>query len=365
MEMNIQEITQNLKDFIINELLDGEEMGLEVDTPLLEWGILDSLSMVSLLAFIEENLGIQVPSKEVKPENFDNLQAITNLLDALSKEKQQEKKEQEPTSVAHTGTMVQVLTSYGVRSDIIELPTADHHVLRTSGKKPTWVLLPALGNPSTSWGEFLRMLINEQEVVSIDLVGFGLSASYRSEPYSYEEHLEEEIQVLQKLDQNPIVLVCSSITALIGTAIARRYPKKIKALIILGFGVVEDPNTWCQEMRQISKSLEQYLNSTYYKAPKLVAPLQMLLTESFKQPAYDSFLQNLEIPMKTAFDNINVPTLLIAGEDDRLISKASVNAAAAKIAGSQAVFLARCGHFPQVERTQETLVLIQKFLKDI
>ncbi|MEM6931841.1 MAG: hypothetical protein AAF602_33220, partial [Myxococcota bacterium] len=39
-------------------------------TPLLEWGVLDSMSMLELLAHIEPDLGIPVPDDQVRPEHF-------------------------------------------------------------------------------------------------------------------------------------------------------------------------------------------------------------------------------------------------------------------------------------------------------
>jgi len=162
--MQADEIFNKLKSFIANELLDGTDGGLDQTTPLLEWGVLDSLSMVSLLAFIEESMGIHVPDKEVKPENFENLQAIIKLIMTLQTKDKGAVKPEVP--MAQTGTMVQVLTSYGIVPMIEELPNSEQHFLKISGKRPTWLLIPPLGHPSTSWGEFLRTLINDQEAVA-------------------------------------------------------------------------------------------------------------------------------------------------------------------------------------------------------
>ncbi len=49
---------------------------LENDTPLLESGILDSLSLLKLLVFLEEEFNVPVDEFELIPENFNTVHAI-------------------------------------------------------------------------------------------------------------------------------------------------------------------------------------------------------------------------------------------------------------------------------------------------
>jgi acyl carrier protein len=82
--MEKTEFENAIKNFIVQELLDGKDAGLDNSTPLLKWGVIDSLSLVSLLSFIEERFGIGVPPAEVNAANFENLTAIADLLNRLS-----------------------------------------------------------------------------------------------------------------------------------------------------------------------------------------------------------------------------------------------------------------------------------------
>jgi acyl carrier protein len=82
--MQTTEFELEIKGFIVRELLDGKDAGLDASTPLLKWGVIDSLSLVNLLAFIEERFGIGVPPAEVNATNFENLSAIAGLLSRLS-----------------------------------------------------------------------------------------------------------------------------------------------------------------------------------------------------------------------------------------------------------------------------------------
>jgi acyl carrier protein len=77
------EIEDELKSFIVREFLDGKAAGLDADTPLLEWGVIDSMVMANMLAFIETRFGIEVPPGELTAQNFQSLTAISTLLLSL------------------------------------------------------------------------------------------------------------------------------------------------------------------------------------------------------------------------------------------------------------------------------------------
>jgi acyl carrier protein len=74
---------QLLRTYIVKEILDGEDNGLDRDTPLLEWGLLNSMEMTRLIGFIGGQLGVQIPAAEVFPENFVSIGAIASLVERL------------------------------------------------------------------------------------------------------------------------------------------------------------------------------------------------------------------------------------------------------------------------------------------
>ena len=69
-----------LKQYVGRELLDGRDAGLDEHTPLLEWGVLDSLSVAELVNFTSERFEIDVPQGEVTPDNLKDLDAYVGML---------------------------------------------------------------------------------------------------------------------------------------------------------------------------------------------------------------------------------------------------------------------------------------------
>jgi len=360
------EILEKLRSFIAEELLFGQDAGLDETTPLLEWGIIDSLTMVSFLAFIDEQLHVTVPDDEVRPENFQNLQSLTNLLLRITKEPEKGKDSEGIQKSINTGTVVQVISSYGVRPELVELPDSEQHILRVDGKKPAWVLIPALGTPSISWSEIMRSCVGEQEVIAIDLAGFGMSGPLKTETFTFADHINETAGVIDKVAQEPIVLIASSLGTMLATELIRRKRNLAKALIVLGFGLIEERQLWWDDFRKVSKNLDRFTHHAYFQPLSLGVQMKVLLDKAFSVPEYGSFLdkEGLEALGKT-FDDINLPTLFISGKQDRIISKKMVEMAVSKIPSSKLEWIDECGHFPQMEKAAEVFSKIKDFLSSL
>ena len=82
--MTRDEMLGELKEFVVRELLDGRDAGLDEHTPLLAWGVLDSLSVNVLVSYTSERFGIDVPQGEVTPENLKDLDAYVEMLMRLA-----------------------------------------------------------------------------------------------------------------------------------------------------------------------------------------------------------------------------------------------------------------------------------------
>jgi acyl carrier protein len=79
--MPADDITYRLLTFISQELLDsGSRHDLDEATPLLEWGILNSMNMVRLLSYIRDELDYAVPADRINAENFGNVKCITAMI---------------------------------------------------------------------------------------------------------------------------------------------------------------------------------------------------------------------------------------------------------------------------------------------
>lgn len=78
---SIDDIIAALRTFIISDLLIDETADFSDDDELVHSGLLDSISMVRLVTFLEDTFSIEVANKDFIPENFHCLTAIRRLLE--------------------------------------------------------------------------------------------------------------------------------------------------------------------------------------------------------------------------------------------------------------------------------------------
>jgi acyl carrier protein len=77
----MDDIRQTVREFILREFLPGESPDeLTDDTPLITGGILDSISTLKLVAFIEDHFAVTVEAHEAGVENLDSVGLITHLI---------------------------------------------------------------------------------------------------------------------------------------------------------------------------------------------------------------------------------------------------------------------------------------------
>jgi acyl carrier protein len=70
----MQNISQDIRDFIVSNFLFGQASGLESDDQsFLENGIIDSTGVLELVAFLEQHFEIAVADRELLPENLDSV----------------------------------------------------------------------------------------------------------------------------------------------------------------------------------------------------------------------------------------------------------------------------------------------------
>jgi len=78
--MQDQVILDNLRAYVSERILQDPSIAIEPDTPLLEWGILNSIATVQLIGFIREQFQVDVPPEDVVGTNFKDLRSISQLL---------------------------------------------------------------------------------------------------------------------------------------------------------------------------------------------------------------------------------------------------------------------------------------------
>jgi len=78
----INSVSQQLRQFVVENFLFGNDDGLAGDTSFMERGIVDSTGILELVGFVEQTWGIQIEDDELIPENLDSLDNLSNYVTA-------------------------------------------------------------------------------------------------------------------------------------------------------------------------------------------------------------------------------------------------------------------------------------------
>jgi acyl carrier protein len=82
----MSEFKDKLKQFIMTEV--NPERNIEEigdDEPLLESAIIDSLGILKILSFMDEEFGVDLSSDQIKLENFKDVTSINRLFEQSGK----------------------------------------------------------------------------------------------------------------------------------------------------------------------------------------------------------------------------------------------------------------------------------------
>lgn len=74
-------ISDQIQDYIQRELANGRNVSSEES--LLEAGVLDSLAIVKLVAFIEDEFDVEIPDTDFDPDNFESVSSISQLIERV------------------------------------------------------------------------------------------------------------------------------------------------------------------------------------------------------------------------------------------------------------------------------------------
>lgn len=77
----MSDVNAAIQDFLATELLSpGTE--LDAETPLLTTELLDSMGVLTLVGFVEDEFGIIVNADEVSVENFASVRTVAQLVES-------------------------------------------------------------------------------------------------------------------------------------------------------------------------------------------------------------------------------------------------------------------------------------------
>ncbi len=244
------------------------------------------------------------------------------------------------------------------------------------GKGTVVVLLHGFLENKTMWKDLAPILSDKNRVISIDLLGHGLSECL-GYVHSMEENAEMVKAVLSHLKIRKVVIIGHSMGGYVALAFAELYPESIKGIVLLNSTAKEDSEERkVNRDRAIQAVKQNYINFVRMSIANLFSEnnrdrleneIEKVKLEALKTPLQGivATLEGMKIRKDRQFilKETDFPKLLILGEKDGvLIYKDHFS----QIENTNTELISfPDGHMSQIENKEDLEKVIIGFLRKI
>jgi acyl carrier protein len=74
-------LQQEIRNFIVENFLFGEEKGLTDNSSFIKEGIVDSTGIMQLVSFLQDQYRIAIEDEELVPENLDSIAKVSAFIE--------------------------------------------------------------------------------------------------------------------------------------------------------------------------------------------------------------------------------------------------------------------------------------------
>ncbi len=231
------------------------------------------------------------------------------------------------------------------------------------GAGPAVVFLHGFPHNRTLWAPQLGGLMARARCVAPDLRGFGESEI--SGPYSIDGYADDVVAMLDALGIERAVIAGLSMGGYVAFAIWRRHRARVRALILADTRPGADSEDTKEKRREMIRTARakgsgaiadaqiggMVGKTTRTRHPDIADAVHRMLTMAPVEGVVGALEAMIARPDSTpTLATIDVPTLIIVGDEDVLTPPAESRAMHAAIAGSRLEIIEGAGHVSNVER---------------
>lgn len=250
----------------------------------------------------------------------------------------------------------------------------------SAGSGPTLVLIHAFPLDRTMWRPQLAALADGYRVIAPDVFGFGESG-LPAGGWTVDSMAAAVRKVLDGLEITaPIVLGGLSMGGYVAMAFARRYPERLRGLILADTRAEPDSDeAKANRDRQIALArekgsaavFEQMLpkmltDRTRAERPALVAKAKRIAADQSAEAVAAALAALRDRPDATAgLRSVTVPTLVLVGEEDAITTPEAARTIAGLVPGSRLETIPSAAHLSNMESPDEFTRLVRAFLDSL
>lgn len=255
------------------------------------------------------------------------------------------------------------------------------------GTGESLVLLHGFGADKDNWNRVAKYLVDDFDVISIDLPGFGKSTSDINLDYDVDSQVVRLNKILAEIGVNQFNLAGSSMGGYIAGNFAAQYPNKVQNLwLISPFGVATaEPSEMFRKVKQggspvvLAKTEAEFLNLLnflFVEPPYIPAPIvNYLATQAEARAALNSKIYEQihrmksgvpypDSPLEKVLANYTGRVLVSWGQQDRILHVSGAHILKQNQAQIRLDIMPNMGHLPMVEKPQISANAFLAFVSD-
>lgn len=263
-----------------------------------------------------------------------------------------------------------------------------HYKIAGQGEQ-AFVLLHGFASSVYSWREVMQPLAAEGTVVAFDRPAFGLTQrllpdQWRGQnPYAADSQVDLTVGLMDNLGIEKAILVGNSAGGTVAMQTALRYPERVQALILVSPAVYAGggPPGFVTPLLQLPQvdhlapllvrrfaSAGETLGRTAWHDPSKLTPE---VWEGYKTPLradnwdialWEFMRAGRAGDLAQRLSELTVPTLIITGDDDRVVPTAQSVRLAGEMPNAQLVVVPQCGHVTHEECPAAFMQAVDDFL---
>ena len=253
----------------------------------------------------------------------------------------------------------------------IETRSIGDTVVEISGEGPVLVFVHGFTTTATFWREQIASFSPRFRVVRINLPGHGISPRPEGREYTIDAFARDVLKVYEALEIRQSVLVGLSMGGTIAQHFVLKHPSLVQVLALVGatpHGLGPDVNVVnvlgaIDELGVIPASqnvIERSFGSGAAQDLIDFGKREVAQTPAFV--ARQAIISLNASDSRSRLRDIDVPTLVVVGDEDIITPPAESAVLADGIPNSQLEIIAGAGHFPMLEKPQDFNRLLSEFL---
>lgn len=250
----------------------------------------------------------------------------------------------------------------------------DIHYRTAGAGEPDFVLLHGFASNLTTWDSVFDFFAERGRTLAYDRPPFGLSERLirgdwqDANPYTTTAAIDHLLAMLDEADMQQVILVGNSAGGSLAMEFALEHPERVQALILADPAVYAgggtpgfiQPFVNTPQLRRVGPLVARgfaslnLLDQSYHD-PSRITPEQIenasvtFRVDDWDKAFWEFTAASEQRDLVSRLGELTLPTLVITGDDDRIVPTEQSVRLAAELPNAELAVLEACGHVPQEE----------------